>query len=58
LVLFVAGIALLIYKRKSFRLTPAPEVILPGKRFKTVFLNPGMLLFILLSLALLIYAAV
>lgn len=56
IILFIAGIILLIYKRRSFKLQQVPTGLLPGTRFKTVFVNPGMILFVLICVVLLIYS--
>lgn len=55
--LFISGIVLLITKRKSAVLFLAPKEIPREQRFKTVFINWGMALFILLSLGLMTYTA-
>ena len=39
------GIILIAVKHKSFKLQPVDGALQKGQRFKTVFLNVGMLLF-------------
>ncbi len=41
----VTGIILLIVKRKSFMFLPAEEELAPSFRFKTIYLNVGMILY-------------
>ena len=53
--LFISGIVLLITKRKSVVLFSAPKELSKSERFKTVFVNWGMALFILFSLGLMTY---
>ncbi len=45
IVLVIIGVVLLIVKRKKFVLSHTEEELPKGKRFSTVFLNVGMLLF-------------
>lgn len=47
----VAGIVLFIVRRKTFVLEPAPLRLAKGTGFRTVFLNVGMILFTLGTLA-------
>lgn len=47
----IAGIVLLLIKRKSFVLEPAPLQLAKGTGFRTVFLNAGMIIFTLGTLA-------
>lgn len=49
--LTIAGVVLLIIYRKKFRLLPGERVIPKGKRFVTIMLNPGMLIFVLSNVA-------
>lgn len=55
--LFISGIVLLITKRKKAVLFQAPKQLPKGERFKTVFVNWGMVMFILFSLGLMTYSA-
>lgn len=47
----IAGFVLLIVKRKSFFLKQTNEQLPKTRRFKTVFLNPGMILMLIACLA-------
>lgn len=58
MVLFVSGIILLIKKRKQAVLFIAPKELPKEGRFKKVFVNWGMALFILLSLGLMAYSTI
>jgi membrane protease YdiL (CAAX protease family) len=49
--LSVAGFVLLLVRAKKVVLLPAPEELPKEKRVKTVYMNAGMLLFIILCLA-------
>ncbi len=53
----IAGIILLIVKRRAFVLKPGEIVIEKGQRFKTVILNAGMLLFCLILSAIMLVQA-
>lgn len=53
--LFIAGLILLIVKRKDAVLRPTDMQLEKGTLFRTVFLNAGMFLFILLTLGLMTY---
>lgn len=44
-----AGLVLIIVKRKSFALVPAERQLKKGTAFKVIFLNIGMILFVVLS---------
>ncbi len=55
--LLISGVVLLITRRKSAVLFLAPKEVPKGQRFKTVFVNWGMALFIVLSLGLMVYSA-
>lgn len=50
----IAGIILLIVKRRRLTLTPGELAIEKGQRFKTVILNVGMLLFCIVLFAIMI----
>lgn len=50
LAMVIAGVVLLIVKRKKFAITRTEEDIPKGKRFATVFLNVGMILFCVLMI--------
>jgi membrane protease YdiL (CAAX protease family) len=52
--LAVAGLVLLIVKRKTFVLMPSERQLQKGTGFRTVLLNPGMLFFFVLSLVLMV----
>ncbi|MBP8641028.1 MAG: CPBP family intramembrane metalloprotease [Oscillospiraceae bacterium] len=54
-VLFVCGLILLIKKRKQVVLFTAPKELPKEGRFKNVFVNWGMALFVLLSMGLMTY---
>ena len=58
MVLFVCGLILLIKKRKQVVLFTAPKELAKEGRFKKVFVNWGMALFVLLSLGLMTYSAI
>lgn len=49
-VLLIAGLVLFCMNVRKVRFDPAPLEIPKGQRFKTAYLNPGMILFILLCL--------
>lgn len=51
LALVVTGLVLFCINFRKVSFDPAPMEIEKGRRFKTVFLNPGMILFTLLCLA-------
>lgn len=51
LALSIAGLVLLIKRRKSFVIEPAPEELPKQLRFKTVYLTAGVILFALACLA-------
>ena len=51
LALVLAGVVLLIVKRKKFTVNHVEEELPKGKRFSTVFLNVGMGLFCVLMIA-------
>lgn len=53
----IAGIVLLIVKRRKLTLNPGEIVIEKGQRFKTVILNVGMILFCLVLFAIMIAQA-
>lgn len=53
----IAGIVLLIVKRRKMTLNPGEIVIEKGQRFKTVILNVGMLLFCIVLFAIMIVQA-
>lgn len=55
---FLGGLILLIEKRKNILLIPAEKQIKNGTRFKTVFINVGMLLFVVLAIGLMTYSAI
>lgn len=55
--LFITGMILLINNRKKAVLFPAPKETPKSERFKAVFMNWGMALFVLLSLGLMTYTA-
>ena len=55
---FLGGLILLIEKRKNILLIPAEKQLNKGTRFKTVFINVGMLLFVVLALGLMTYSAI
>ena len=54
---FIGGLALLIDKRKKILLLPAEKQLEKGTGFKTIFINVGMLLFVLITLGLMAYTA-
>lgn len=56
--LLISGFVLLIKKRKQVVLFATPKEIPKGQRFKKVFLNWGMALFILLSIGLMTYTTI
>jgi len=45
-VLVISGSIIFILQARKVTLNPAPEALPKGKRFRTVILNPGMLLFL------------
>lgn len=53
----IAGIVLLIVKRRKLTVNPGKIVIEKGQRFKTVILNAGMLLFCIILFAIMIAQA-
>ena len=53
--MFIVGLILLIEKRKEFKLYPTAQCLEKHTGFKTVFLNPGICLFVLLSLGVIGY---
>ncbi len=53
----IAGIVLLIVKRRKLTLTPGELAIEKGQRFKTVILNVGMILFCVVLFAIMIVQA-
>lgn len=53
----ISGIVLLIVKRRRFSLEQGEIVLEKGQRFKTMILNPGMILFCLILLAIMIAQA-
>lgn len=53
----ISGIVLLIVKRRRFTLEPGEIVLEKGQRFKTMILNPGMILFCLVLFAFMIAQA-
>lgn len=57
MVLFISGLILLIKNRKQAVLFTAPKELRREERFKKVFVNWGMGLFVLLSLGLMAYMA-
>ena len=58
MVLFISGLILLIKNRKQAVLFTAPKELRREERFKKVFVNWGMALFILLSLGLMAYSTI
>lgn len=54
----VAGVILLILRRKKVYLLAAQEELPKGKVFKTVYLNPGMILFILFCAGIMVYSLI
>jgi membrane protease YdiL (CAAX protease family) len=54
--LSIAGLVLLIVKKKEFIFVPAAGELERGQRLRTVCLNPGMILYILFCLGMIIYA--
>ncbi len=53
----ISGIVLLIVKRRKFSLEQGEIVLEKGQRFKTMILNPGMILFCLVLLVIMIVQA-
>lgn len=53
----ISGIVLLIVKRRKLSLEPGEIVLEKGQRFKTMILNPGMILFCLILFASMIVQA-
>ncbi|WP_101615775.1 CPBP family intramembrane glutamic endopeptidase [Bifidobacterium margollesii] len=47
--LFVAGVVLLIIRRRGFVLRPAPQELLPGNRARIAFGNAGVVVFVVLT---------
>jgi membrane protease YdiL (CAAX protease family) len=56
--LFITGVVLLIANRKKAVLYITPKELPKGERFKTVFVNWGMGLFVLLAVGLMVYTAI
>ena len=56
--LAVAGMVILIVYRKSVTFAPAAEPIARGKAFSTVYLNAGVILFVLFCLGLFVYSVI
>lgn len=54
----IVGVILFIVSRKKFRLVPVNAPIPKGERFKTIFLNPGMILMCLVWIGMYIYSVV
>lgn len=52
--MFVAGVVLLIVKRKKFTLNPGELPIEKNERLRTLFFNPGMILFTLFWVAMIV----
>ncbi|MFB0921563.1 MAG: type II CAAX endopeptidase family protein [Oscillospiraceae bacterium] len=57
-VLFISGIVLLITNRRKAVLYTTPKELPKDERFKTVFVNWGMGLFILLAVGMMVYTAI
>ncbi len=55
--LFISGVVLLITNRKKAVLYTAPKELPKSERFRTVFVNWGMGLFILLAVGMMVYTA-
>ncbi len=55
---FIGGLALLIDKRRKVLLMPAEKQLEKGAGFKIVFLNVGMILFVLFAVGLMTYTAI
>jgi len=55
---FVSGLILLLQNRKKAVLLPAEKQLPEGTAFRTAWLNTGMLVFSVLSLALIVYSAI
>ena len=55
---FITGLVLLLTKRKSAVILPTEKQLAKGTGFKTVFLNAGMIFFVLLTLGLMTYTAI
>lgn len=51
----VAGLVLLCINVKKIRFSPAPQALEPGTRFKTAFLNPGVISFSALCLGMIVW---
>ena len=58
LALFLSGIACIIVHWRRIVLLPDPGIIPRSRRLSTFYLNPGMLIYILICLAVMIYALV
>lgn len=56
--LFVAGIVCIITHFRKLVLLPDPGIIPRGRRLSTFYLNPGMIVYILICLAVMIYALI
>ena len=54
--LSITGLVILIVQCRKLVFLPAAEEIPKGARFKTAYLNPGSILFILLCVGFMIYA--
>lgn len=54
LAVIVTGIILLVLKRRDFRCAPGEQTIPKGRRFSTVILNVGMILYILFWLVMIV----
>ncbi|PWG62748.1 CPBP family intramembrane glutamic endopeptidase [Bifidobacterium callitrichidarum] len=53
--LTIAGIVLLIIKRKSWEFYPAPEELPAGLKVRTVYGNPGVIVYLLLTISLTVW---
>lgn len=53
--LLIAGIVLLIVKRRSWEFYTAPEELMAGTKLRAAYVNPGVLFYILLAVALTAY---
>ncbi|MDR1204718.1 MAG: CPBP family intramembrane metalloprotease [Peptococcaceae bacterium] len=54
--LSVTGLVLLIVKSRKLVFLPAAEEIQKGRRFRTVYLNPGVILYVLLCLGIIVFS--
>jgi membrane protease YdiL (CAAX protease family) len=54
--LSVTGLVMLIIKRKKLIFLPAAAELAPGARIKTIYINIGMILYVLFCLGMIIYA--